>query len=183
MVLTLGSVQVNIIRSHAERTYPEECCGILVGRAGGLGDQTDGRYLSQVIVVDNDWTPAIEDLPESVGAQSSAELDPAEPPPLGKSQRYWIDPRELLAAQRYARDRKLDIIGIYHSHPDHPASPSECDRSLAWPEYSYLIVSVQKGKATDLKSWRLDLHHQFQPEPLTISHSSPNSPPLKLTLP
>jgi proteasome lid subunit RPN8/RPN11 len=76
----------------------------------------------------------------------------------------------MLKAQKQARDRNLDIIGIYHSHPDHPAVPSEFDRAIAWQQYSYIIVSVQQGKACDLKNWSLDDDHQFQPEEmLTVS--------------
>ena len=183
MVLTLSAEQINAIKSHAERIYPEECCGLLVGRFGGLSDQTGARFLSEIVVVENDWTPAIEALPASLGAQLGTEAKSAGEPPLGKSRRYWIDPRDLLGAQRYARDRQLDIIGIYHSHPDHPAIPSECDRTLAWPEYSYLIVSVQKGKATDLKGWRLDGHHQFQPESLLLCQPSSTSPDSSLSHP
>jgi proteasome lid subunit RPN8/RPN11 len=69
-----------------------------------------------------------------------------------------------LRVQKQARDRELDIIGIYHSHPDHPAIPSEFDRAIAWHHYSYIIISVQQGIASDLRSWTLDPHHQFQPE-------------------
>lgn len=183
MVLSLCSKQINVIQSHAERAYPEECCGLLAGRLGRSGEKTDTRFLSQIILVENNWTPEIDDLPEALNAHLSAESNPAVGKSSGKSRRYWIDPRDLLAAQRYTRDRKLDIIGIYHSHPDHAALPSECDRALAWPEYSYLIVSVQQGKATDLRSWRLDPRRQFQPEPLLLSQQPQNSPPLTLTHP
>jgi len=76
----------------------------------------------------------------------------------------------MFKAQKDARDRNLDIIGIFHSHPDHPAVPSEFDRAIAWQQYSYIIVSVQQGKAWELKSWSLDDNHQFQPEELlTVS--------------
>jgi proteasome lid subunit RPN8/RPN11 len=69
--------------------------------------------------------------------------------------RYLISPRELLAADRDAQKRGLDILGIYHSHPDHPARPSEYDREHALPWYSYIIVSVNRGVAGDLASWNL----------------------------
>ncbi|MDJ0702574.1 MAG: M67 family metallopeptidase [Leptolyngbyaceae cyanobacterium MO_188.B28] len=170
MVLTLSSEQVNTIQSHAEHTYPDECCGLLVGQLGDAGKPVEARLLSQIIPVENDWSPTIEDLPETA-TPALTELTPSEMSSSGKSRRYWIDPKDLLAAQKYARDRNLDIIGIYHSHPNHPAIPSECDRALAWPEYSYIIVSVQQGQAMDLKSWRLDSHLQFQPEPLMISET------------
>jgi proteasome lid subunit RPN8/RPN11 len=75
----------------------------------------------------------------------------------------------MIQAQKQGRDRNLIIIGIYHSHPDYPAIPSEFDRVCAWSDYSYIIISVEKGKTTDLQNWILDQHHQFQSEPL-ITH-------------
>jgi proteasome lid subunit RPN8/RPN11 len=69
--------------------------------------------------------------------------------------RYVISPQSLLEAQREARASGLDIVGYYHSHPDHPAKPSEFDREHAWPGTSYVIVSVEQGKAVDCRSWRL----------------------------
>jgi proteasome lid subunit RPN8/RPN11 len=58
-------------------------------------------------------------------------------------------------AEKEAREKKIDLIGWYHSHPDAPARPSEFDREHAWPWYSYIIVSVQKGEPKDTTSWRL----------------------------
>jgi proteasome lid subunit RPN8/RPN11 len=83
---------------------------------------------------------------------------------LTKERRYWIDPQDLFAAQRYARRHNLDIIGIYHSHPDHAAVPSECDRAYAWAQYSYVIVSIQQGNAHSFQSWSLNDQHQFEAE-------------------
>ncbi|MCC5621316.1 Mov34/MPN/PAD-1 family protein, partial [Nostoc sp. CHAB 5715] len=81
-----------------------------------------------------------------------------------KRRQYAIAPEVMLKTQREARNRSLNIIGIFHSHPDHPAIPSECDRLYAWQGYSYIIVSVQNGKAGELQSWSLDDTHQFQAE-------------------
>jgi proteasome lid subunit RPN8/RPN11 len=83
----------------------------------------------------------------------------------------------MLQVQRSARERELEIIGIYHSHPDHPAVPSECDRRLAWPVYSYVILSVQSGQVMACQSWRLDDQHQFQPEAIKMIGSSANKAP------
>lgn len=85
---------------------------------------------------------------------------------------YAYAPEVMLKIQKEARDRSLNIIGIFHSHPDHPAIPSECvgvalrrHRLYPWQGYSYIIiVSVQNGKAGELQSWSLDDHHQFQAE-------------------
>ncbi|TAG02897.1 MAG: M67 family peptidase [Oscillatoriales cyanobacterium] len=73
-------------------------------------------------------------------------------------------PEDMLRAMKHGRDRTLDIIGIYHSHPDCPAVPSECDRKMAWAKYSYIIVSVRQGSSEDLRSWSLDAEGNFQAE-------------------
>lgn len=154
MVLQLSDQQVQQLIAHATRTYPDECCGLL------LGQITPDRPLKPVIKIwetVNAWNP-------EVGADLTTVI-----PHLGtgKSDRFWIDPQDLLAAQRYAHDHQLSIVGIYHSHPDHPAVPSESDRLLAWSAYSYLILSVQSGIVSDYRCWTLDQHHQFQPEEIT----------------
>ena len=84
--------------------------------------------------------------------------------------RYLISSRELLEAEKTARARGLDIVGVYHSHPDHPARPSEFDREHAFPWYSYIIVSVHGGKPVDLASWTLrDDRSAFDAEDLRSS--------------
>ena len=92
-------------------------------------------------------------------------------PEGSKRNRFSIAPQVMLQMQKAARERHLDIIGIYHSHPDNPAVPSEFDRAIAWSSYSYIIVSVEQGQATDLNSWTLDEDHQFQPEEILIIDS------------
>ncbi len=87
--------------------------------------------------------------------------------------RYRIDPAVLLEAQRYARTNGWDIIGIYHSHPDHEAVPSEWDRRWAWPQYSYAIVSLRNGTARDVQSWILNTDHEFLPERLMVIGEAP----------
>jgi proteasome lid subunit RPN8/RPN11 len=141
-----------IIRSHAEKTYPEECCGIIFGDRNNCG-----KTVVEVMPTENVW-----------GTEAAADfLD--EEIVHGRRQRYAIAPQVMLQAQKQARVHSLDIIGIYHSHTDHPAIPSEFDREYAWQEYSYIIVSVQKGKASEMKSWCLDDNHQFQQEELKIN--------------
>ena len=76
-----------------------------------------------------------------------------------------IRPETVLAAQKEARALSFDVVGYYHSHPDHPAVPSEFDREHAWPGLSYLIVSVEKGKVAAARSWRLaDDRARFEEE-------------------
>ncbi len=150
MILQLASHHLQTIHTHAESTYPEECCGLLLGTL----DLTSKTVVA-VQTLNNAWT---------------ADLDAADGH-LTKARRYEIAPADWLAVLRSSRDRHLDIIGIYHSHPDHPAVPSECDRQLAWPQYSYLIAAVHQGNVTAALSWCLDDDHQFQPEEMVIAPS------------
>jgi len=115
-----------------------------------------GKIVVEVIPTENVWnTEAATDFPGDRTTES-------------KKRQYAIAPQVMLQAQRKARDRSLNIIGIFHSHPDHPAIPSECDRLYAWQGYSYIIVTVQNGKAGELRSWSLDDTHQFQAEAIEI---------------
>lgn len=148
MVLQLLPKHLQTIYTHAETTYPEECCGIILGYL-----TSEGKTVVEVMPTENAWN-----------AETAADLPGDDTLDYSKRQRYAIAPQVMLHAQKEARDRKLNIIGIYHSHTDHPAIPSEYDQKLAWQEYSYIIVSVQNGKASDMKSWTLDDNHQFQQE-------------------
>lgn len=151
MVLTVHPEHLQVISDHGINAYPEECCGLLVGR---LFD--GGKILVEVWPADNVWSGAESEV-------SAGEGD------FNKKRRYEISPQFMFEAQRKARNLDLAIIGIYHSHPDNPAIPSECDRHYAWPQYSYIIVSIQQGKAQDLQSWSLDDGHQFQAEEILTS--------------
>jgi proteasome lid subunit RPN8/RPN11 len=155
------------IKTHAESTYPEECCGLLLGKLRRddlrCDDQKDRKRVVEIRWANNTWSADLETELETMTEVAFPNYS------LSKTNRYWIDPKEILQVQRYARDRRLDIIGIYHSHTDHPAVPSECDRVLAWLSYSYLIVSVSQRIAQDLLCWSLDENRQFQPEELIIT--------------
>ncbi len=83
--------------------------------------------------------------------------------------RYEIPPEAMLAAMKDGRTRGLEIIGVYHSHPDCLAIPSECDRAAAWSQFSYAIVAVFQGAATDVQSWSLNETSQFEAEPLFVT--------------
>jgi proteasome lid subunit RPN8/RPN11 len=150
-ILKLQSDHLQAMQTHAESTYPEECCGLLLGQL-----RNDEKILIEVLPTENSWDAEAVEAFQAV--EGSAQLDTT------KRTRYSIAPEAMLKAQKDARDRNLNIIGIYHSHTDHPAIPSEFDRAIAWQQYSYVIVSVQQGKACDFKSWSLDDEHQFQPE-------------------
>jgi proteasome lid subunit RPN8/RPN11 len=146
VVIKLLPEHQQIIHNHAETTYPEECCGLI------LGHLTDaGKTVIEVIPTENAWNNQADNFPGANKINNTR-------------RRYAIAPEIMLQVQKQARDRSLNIIGIYHSHPDNSATPSECDRLYAWPEYSYIIVSVQNGKAGQLQSWSLDDSHHFQAE-------------------
>jgi proteasome lid subunit RPN8/RPN11 len=118
---------LNAIRAQGEKAYPNECCGILLG---ALSDD-DTRILENILPIDN--------------AREQAE----------QYHRFEIEPEDLLRAEKEAKAQNREVLGFYHSHPDHPARPSEYDRNNALPFYSYIIVSVEKKKAASLTSWRL----------------------------
>lgn len=178
-VLVLQSHQLDQIRAHAEQVYPHECCGLLMGRIEFREGDAEGSQLGQikvlveVIPTENVWNSTSVD-------QFSGNLDdnfsnnPTHDGTLTVSttpeRHYTIAPEAMLEAQKQGRDRNLSIIGIYHSHPDHPATPSEFDRVYAWPEYSYVIVSVQLGKAVEVKSWQLNAEHQFCGETILLKN-------------
>lgn len=128
-MLIVTEEQMAQIEAHGERTYPEECCGILIGEPAS-GDESAAR------------------VRRLVEAENQREDE-------NRHNRYLIDPRELLRAQREAREAGLEVLGYYHSHPDHPSEPSAFDRDHAWPETSYLIVAVEQGRAAKMQSWRL----------------------------
>lgn len=117
--------ELECVGRHATGAYPEECCGILVGRSEG-GVTLIGRVIA-----------AMNEVADR------------------RTDRYAIRPEDLLAAQKAARAEGLEIVGYYHSHPEHPARPSRFDLETAWPAVSYLIVSVEGGRVAETRSWRL----------------------------
>jgi proteasome lid subunit RPN8/RPN11 len=80
--------------------------------------------------------------------------------------RYDMDPKDYMKGEALARQKGLDVVGIFHSHPDHPDKASETDRQAAWPGFSYVIMSIQKGKFVSMKSWILNNQSQFDEEPI-----------------
>ena len=154
-MLKVAAEHIRAICAHAQSTYPQECCGLLLGKLS-----QDGKILIDAIAMENVWS--------AQAVESFSEIDTKWQLSENKSTHYTIAPEEILRVQKESRDRQLDIIGIYHSHPDHPAIPSEFDRVCAWQAYSYIIVSVPQGKAGELQSWCLDDNHQFQPEEIIV---------------
>lgn len=144
----------------AAAALPYECCGLLLGKA--MADESGDR----AIAVQDLW-PAPNDW-ERLADEPFRALDPLPAQDTSLERRYAIAPETFLAAMRAARSHQLDIIGVYHSHPQQPAIPSEFDRACAWPDYSYLILSVRGDRVVDWQSWRLDDHQQFQTEAIVV---------------
>jgi proteasome lid subunit RPN8/RPN11 len=123
---------VERIRRHGAETYPNECCGALLGRDADA--ESEPATLVRRVLGLFPLVNRREDSP---------------------CNRFSVSGEDVREADKVARSEGLDVIGWYHSHPDHPARPSEYDREHAWPWYSYIIVSVLDGKPQDLSSWRL----------------------------
>ncbi len=135
MTLIINNIQIQVIYDTAEKKYPEECCGILLGKIDRFA-----KTVVEVIATENIWEP----------------IDNIDLFTRNRNSRYTIPPQEILKAQKQGRQFDLEIVGFFHSHPDNPAIPSSCDRDFAWDIYSYPIVSVIDGKVTDIQSWVLD---------------------------
>ena len=124
MPVLIRNGDLQSIMSHAKSTYPEECCGFLLGLDSVV------RTVERIVSVQN------------VNQDS-------------RRNRYNIDPKDLIRADEEARRSNMSLIGIYHSHPDAPAQPSQFDLEHAWPWYTYLLLSVQNGQRKDVAAWNL----------------------------
>ena len=137
------------MQQHGTEAYPNECCGVL------LGKEQDGRkVITDILPLKN----ARDDSPRN---------------------RFLILPEDFVHSDREARRRGVEILGFYHSHPDHPARPSEYDREHAWPWYTYLILAVEKGAPREITGWLLTEDRlKFLPEELAISGDAAGGPGL-----
>lgn len=127
------------IREHGAESYPYECCGALLGR-----ESDGGRRVVELLPLANRRHDSLRN-------------------------RFSISPEDYRRAEQVAAERELELLGWYHSHPDHPALPSEFDREHAWPWFSYVIVSVEQGKAGPMVAWRLaDDRSRFRFEEIVV---------------
>ncbi len=149
--MRIRSEVLSEIRRHGETTYPEECCGFLFGRS------VDGV---------ND-----------VVAAYRADNQRAE----NRERRYQITPQDYLAASKEAEAKDLEIVGFYHSHPDHPARPSETDlQEATFPGFTYVIVSIRAGRSKELTAWSLAPDRsRFEDE--SIEEHNPDYPEQSVT--
>ena len=129
MPLRLNGGVADAIRRHGAETYPDECCGALIGR--------DGEVIA---------TYALPNTTEE-----------------GPRRRFLVRPDDYRQAEKEARAAGGDLLGFYHSHPDHPARPSQYDLDHAWPFFWYVIVSIQQARPENMTVWRLaDDRSQFR---------------------
>lgn len=126
-MIILTKEHIKQIEAHGEKTYPFECGGMLIGRF-----EQGKKTVVGLLPMEN--------------AMSESE----------QHNRVLILPKDVLRAERYARSQKLDVVGYYHSHPDHPAIPSQFDLDHALPVWTYIIVSVESGKAADTRAWEME---------------------------
>lgn len=122
------------IEGWAQTSYPHEGCGLLIGKRG---------WRDHVI--------------KRVTRARNLNLARAR-------DRYLLDPQDFLEADRAAREENMEVLGVWHSHPDHPALPSETDRAAARPDWSYVIVAVTGDGVQDLRAWRLNESRTFDEE-------------------
>jgi proteasome lid subunit RPN8/RPN11 len=142
-MITISKNACQAIAAHAESTYPHECVGLLIGRLEGGTKLVEATYRAQ-----NTWSAEVG-LTDAEHEHSLRD-------------RFYLDPRDYMKADREARAQGYDVVGCYHSHPDHPAVPSERDRVGArgvggGSNFSFLIQSVHSGQAAELTSWLLSV--------------------------
>ncbi|NYF53063.1 Mov34/MPN/PAD-1 family protein [Tunturiibacter gelidoferens] len=149
-MLRIHYADYEALRVHGEETYPNECCGVLLGKniAGDGNSAVAVNHVQQIVRAGNTRTDSAHN-------------------------RYHIAPQELVKIQRQARGLGLDIVGFYHSHPDHPAQWSKTDFAEAhWLSCSYIITSVEQGKAVLTNSFLLsgtgEDDKNFEDEPIQI---------------
>jgi len=125
-MLTVPAAILSALQAHGEAAYPNEGAGLLLGTV-----TPEGKTVADILPLSNEW---------EAGEQYH---------------RYMITPQDMLRGEHEAARRGLDVVGIFHSHPDHPAQPSTMDRDWALPFFSYVITSVQKAQAVVSRAWLL----------------------------
>ncbi len=123
--VALSAEARRVIEAHAEQAYPHECCGGLYG----------------------DTTAGVCSVIEAVAFPNTTTEGPR--------RRFLIQPSDYRAAEAHARATRRTLIGFYHSHPDHPAKPSQYDLDHAWPNMLYTITSVRDGRVDVTTAWQL----------------------------
>jgi proteasome lid subunit RPN8/RPN11 len=140
-MIVFESIPIQQMKLHALDAFPDECCGFFYGI-----EQKDGtRIISKIREVNN-------------------------AKPGDKRRRFEISSKDYMLAERFALENDLSLLGIYHSHPNHPAVPSEHDRIAAQPYFSYVILSIIQGQLDHIRSWRLNDGSLFEEENFSPVH-------------
>jgi proteasome lid subunit RPN8/RPN11 len=140
VTLEISTALMRKIHAHGEETYPEEGAGLLFGRING-----SRRIVEKIYPLPN--------------VRGDGE----------RHNRYLLSPEDYMLGEDEAFRQGLDVLGIFHSHPDHPNRPSEFDRQWAWPSFSYLITSVSGGRAVESRSWQLlEDRSRFEEEQIEV---------------
>jgi len=138
--LEISAAVLRQIHRHGEAAYPEEGAGLLLGTDSGKA-----RIVREIL-----------DLPNAREDQA-------------RHNRYLLSAEDYLRGEAEADQLGLEVLGVFHSHPDHPNRPSEFDREWAWPNYSYIITSVWSGRAIESRAWRLtDDRQEFVEELIVV---------------
>ncbi|NIP30025.1 MAG: hypothetical protein GTO02_07410 [Candidatus Dadabacteria bacterium] len=136
-MVKIKSSAFNGMISDCENGYPFEVCGVMIGKEKVV---TDFRKCVNLVMEDDvrtEW-------------KNDKNLDKSR-----LKDRFELDPKDFMKADNWARENSLEILGIYHSHPDHPSKPSETDREVASPYWGYIIFSINEGKYNDSRLWYL----------------------------
>jgi proteasome lid subunit RPN8/RPN11 len=142
-VLLLSSELYRAIEEEGVKAFPNECCGVMIGRDERAADGSTRRIVERLQPLTNSFEQEEQ------------------------YHRFRLDPLEYIQVEKAAGAQGKLVLGFYHSHPDHPARPSEYDRVHAWPFYSYVIVSIMARTPTAMTSWLLDeTTEQFTEEPI-----------------
>ena len=183
MAIEIRREELKLIEEHGRNEYPNECCGILLGK-----EQDGTKVINGILPLKNsratnagvsgELSEVLELLKRAYQLIQRMHpkddlmrdwLQRSDPLINSSRNRFLILPEDFVASEREARRRGVDILGFYHSHPDHPARPSEFDREHAWPWYTYLITAVEKGAPRDTTGWLLtEDRAKFLPEEIRV---------------
>lgn len=140
-MLKIKKEHIEEIKKQGEKGYPYEICGFMLGK---IDYENDIREVKEIFQVENQNKERAND-------------------------RFEISPKDYLKVEDYAKKKGVQIIGIYHTHPDNPDKPSKTDLMFAQPDMSYIIMSVNNGKAENWRSWELDLKkNEFKEEKMEV---------------
>jgi proteasome lid subunit RPN8/RPN11 len=137
-MIKISKEALSQIERHGEDAYPEECCGIMLGSNDG-----SDRIVEEVMRLDNEQDE-------------------------NRKRRFFVTPKQYMRAEQIAVEKKLELLGFYHSHPDHPAAPSEFDREHALPWFIYVIASIMERKAGNVTAWTLNDSRRFEQVKLMV---------------